>query len=71
MPRITPDAPEPRQVMHLKVRTRDRINLLKMRLRPVVGRSISQDQALQIVMDYWDAHANDQEAAKYAQHIGA
>lgn len=55
-----------RSAMYLRLSTRDRINLFKARFSPVVGRVLTQDETIAVLMDAWDAQHDDGEAAEFA-----
>ncbi len=53
--------------MYLKIETRDRINCYKARFTLALGRNVTQDESLAILMDAWDAQHRDSEAVRYLE----
>lgn len=45
--------------------TRDHINMLKARFSSVVGRTLTQDEALGVLFAAWDASHDDSEAVEF------
>jgi len=56
----------PRTAIYIKLETRDRINLFKARFSPLVGRVLTQDETMAVLMDAWDKEHGDAEAVSYA-----
>ena len=52
--------------IYIRESTRDRLNLFKARFGLALGSPVTQDQAMAILMDAWDARHDDSEAAEFA-----
>ena len=51
--------------MYFKRGTRDRINLFRARFTLVADRSMTQDDALTILMNFYNVHGDDSQALQY------